>query len=239
MFPLQRLVKSLQLIKRGEIEPYFDGLQSRKRYAKFWDGVKYDPEVIKFQSSQTSRTGASMMAFSEGLFNGKGPLDTCKSQHIYYWTAPLTLAPIAKRISEEFNISPPLNSSLVPYIFNNCQFWLTVFNRTDAWCSLLSPKELLLSRYYWDIIDYHRLSYGHPLNTRLGCRYLTQLVNGVDDYLNGNSSVIADLKNAHDKYPLTANLTFEQIKEVKYTEYTLIHWSSTLYFEVYTCSDDH
>ncbi|CAI2183322.1 3750_t:CDS:2, partial [Funneliformis geosporum] len=140
----------LQLIKRGEIEPYFDGLQSRKRYAKFWDGVKYDPEVIKFQSSQTSRTGASMMAFSEGLFNGKGPLDTCKSQHIYYWTAPLmqdvyyicsspvgTLAPIAKRISEEFNISPPLNSSLVPYIFNNCQFWLTVFNRTDAWCSLL------------------------------------------------------------------------------------------------------
>ncbi|CAI2180334.1 8847_t:CDS:2, partial [Funneliformis geosporum] len=274
-FPMS---KNLQLIKRGEIEPYFDGLQSRKRYAKFWDGVKYDPEVIKFQSTQTSRTGVSMMAFSEGLFNGKGPLDTCKSQPIYYWTAPLsqddilnmfyacrrwnetvftnnkildeqlytygnkTLAPIAKRISEAFNISPYFNPILVPQIFNNCQFWLTVFNRTDAWCSLLSPKELLLSRYYWDIIDYHRLSYGHPLNTRLGCRYLTQLVNGVDDYLNGNSSVIADLKNAHvfkDKYPLTANLTFEQIKEVKYTEYTLIHWSSTLYFEVYTCSDDH
>ncbi|CAI2184322.1 7557_t:CDS:2, partial [Funneliformis geosporum] len=73
--------KNYQLIKRGEIEPYFDGLQSRKRYAKFWDGVKYDPEVIKFQSTQLSsyddvmiriytyiRTGASIM----------GPLDTCK-----------------------------------------------------------------------------------------------------------------------------------------------------------------
>ncbi|CAI2199351.1 16303_t:CDS:2, partial [Funneliformis geosporum] len=193
-------------------------------YAKFWDGVKYDPEVIKFQR----------------LINGKGPLDTCKSQPIFYWTAPLTqddtlymhyscrrwnetvlnnntvldeqlhiysnktLAPIAKRMSEEYHISPPLNS------------------------------KLLLSRHYWDIIDYHILSYGQPLNTRLGCRYLTQLVNGVDDYLNGNSSGL--FKN---KYPITADLTFEQIKEVKYTEYRLIHWSSTLYFEVYTCSDDH
>ncbi|CAG8748502.1 11468_t:CDS:2, partial [Funneliformis mosseae] len=67
-FPMR---KNYQLITRGELEPYFDGLQSRKRYAKFWDGVEYDPEVIKFQSTQTSRTGASMMSFSQGLFNGK------------------------------------------------------------------------------------------------------------------------------------------------------------------------
>ncbi|CAG8754679.1 2152_t:CDS:2, partial [Funneliformis mosseae] len=46
--------KSHHLVKRGELEPYFDGLQSRKRYAKFWNGVEYDPEVIKFQSTQTS-----------------------------------------------------------------------------------------------------------------------------------------------------------------------------------------
>ncbi len=31
----------------------------------------------------------------------------------------------------------------------------------------------------------------------MGCRYLTQLVNGVEGYLNGNSNMIADLKNAH------------------------------------------
>ena len=47
--------KKYQLVKRGEIEPYFDGLQSRKKYAKFWDGIKYDPEVIKFTSTETSR----------------------------------------------------------------------------------------------------------------------------------------------------------------------------------------
>ncbi|CAI2164933.1 14375_t:CDS:2 [Funneliformis geosporum] len=284
-FPLS---KNFQLTKRGQIEPYFDGLQSRKRYRKFWDGIKYDPEVIRFQSTQTSRTGMSTMSFSEGLFNGYGPLDTCKSQPIYYRNVPLeqdaelsmftacrrwnetvdsnnalldeqayaygnkTLAPIAKRISEEYNISPPLDARLVPHIFNNCQFWLTVYNRTDAWCSLLSPKELRLSLYAWEINFYYRFSYGSPLNTRIGCRYVTQLVNGVEDYLNGNSTVIADIRNAHgltivmvfttivlfkNPYPLTANLTFEQIQNIEYTEFRVVHWSSTVYFEIYECSD--
>ncbi|CAG8651549.1 1596_t:CDS:2 [Funneliformis mosseae] len=269
-FPMR---KNFQLVKRGEIEPYFDGLQSRKRYAKFWDGVKYDPEVVK--------TGASMMAFSEGLFNGKGSLDNCKSQPIFYWNEPFnkddtlvmflacrrwnetvatnnkileeqiyaygnkTIAPIAKRISEEYNISPPLDPHLVPNIFNYCQFSLTVYNRTDAWCSLLSPKELLLSRYYWDLYSYHQFSYGHPLNERIACRYFTQLVKGVEDYLNGNSSMIADLKNTHGTSismiltTLVADLTFEQIKKVKFTEFRLIHWSSTIYFEIYKCSGDN
>ena len=41
-----------------------------------------------------------------------------------------------------------------------------------------------------------------------------------------------------EDYPLTADLTFEQIQNVRYTEYASIHWSSTLCFEIYTCSDD-
>ncbi|CAJ0834289.1 7683_t:CDS:2 [Entrophospora sp. SA101] len=77
-----------QMVKRGELEMFYDGLQSRKRYSKFWKGVKYDPEVIKFQSSATSRAGASSMAYSEGLFNGKGSLDTCKSQPVYTSSIP-------------------------------------------------------------------------------------------------------------------------------------------------------
>ncbi|CAG8571303.1 1687_t:CDS:2, partial [Funneliformis caledonium] len=277
--------KALKLIERGELEPYYDGIQSRKRYAKFWKGVEYDPDVIKFQSTDTSRTGASAMAFAEGLFNGKGPLDTCKSQPVYISSLPgyldyvlqpqvacprwyltilnntdyleqayiygnKTLAPIAERISKEYNLNPSLDPHLMPYVFTYCEFWLLHFNRTDTWCSLLSPKDLLLLRYHWDIFHYHVLQYGHPFNKRMGCVYLTQLVTGVDNFLNGKSFMIADIKNSHsysllalftslgvfkEKYPLTADLPYEKIKEVKFTEFASIPWSSMVYFKIYTC----
>ncbi|CAI2186405.1 19296_t:CDS:2, partial [Funneliformis geosporum] len=229
------MMKNYQLSKRGEIEPYFDGLQSLKRYAKFWDGVEYDPELIKFDSTQTLRTGASIMAFSEGLFNGKGPLDTCKSQPIYYLTSPnseficprwnetvlnnnkllgeqiyaygnKTLAPIAKRLSEEYGISPPLNPRLVPQIFNYCQFWLAVYNRTDDWY-------VPMNYYYHDIITIWSLI--------INIHMVILLMN--------EKGVLKD------KIPLTADLTFKQSIDVKFTEDRLIHWSSTLYFK---CSDD-
>ncbi|CAJ0635204.1 10637_t:CDS:2 [Entrophospora sp. SA101] len=264
--------------------------QSRQRYPEFWKGVKYDPEVVKFQTSGVARCGASAMSFSEGLFNGRGSLDTCKSQPVYISSVPeeqdeiltpfkacprwaktvsknnpllneqlytygnKTLAQIAKRLSDEHGLSPPLDPHLLPYMFTNCQFWVVHFNRADTWCSLLSRKELLLLRYYWDIYEYHTLQYGHPFNKRIACRYITQLVNGVDDYLSGKSFMIADLKNTHgvtllltftllglfkEKHPLTADLTFEQIKKVKFTGYASMPWSSTLYWEVYSCSGDH
>ena len=94
---------------------------------------------------------------------------------------------VAKRLTKEYNIDLPLDPHLLPSIFTYCQFYILHFNRTDTWCSLLSPKELLLLRYHWDIHGYHTYLYGHPLNQRLGCKYYTQLVNGVEDYLNGKS----------------------------------------------------
>ncbi|RHZ58299.1 hypothetical protein Glove_374g17 [Diversispora epigaea] len=285
-FPMS---KQFQLIERGELEAYFDGIQCRKRYAKFWEGLKYDPEVIKFQSSATSRTGMSAMAFSEGVFNGMGSLDTCKSQPVYISSIPSeqdsvlqpyyctrfnqtvmnidknqylqeqiypygnqTIKPIAERLSKEYNIT--LDPKLVPAIFTYCQFWVTLYNRTDTWCSLLSPEELLRCRYYYDITYYYSLSYGHPFNKRMGCAYYTQLVNEVDSYLNGSSSVRADLKDSHgftlmldltslgllkEKFNLTADLPLEKIKNLRSTIYTTIHWSTTLYFEIYVCSGDN
>jgi len=48
-----------------------------------------------------------------------------------------------------------------------------------------------------DLFNYYGYLYGHPLNQQLGCKYYTQLVNGVEDYLNGKTFMIADIKNAH------------------------------------------
>jgi hypothetical protein len=108
-----------------------------------------------------------------------------------------TMVPIAERLTKEYDLSPPLDPLLIPDMFFACQFWITVFNRTDAWCSLFSPKELLLTRYYWDLTFYYMNSHGSSLATKLGCGFLTQLVNGVDAYLDGKSDAIAHLKNAH------------------------------------------
>jgi hypothetical protein len=108
-----------------------------------------------------------------------------------------TLVPIAKRLSKEFNIKPSLDPRLLPAIFTYCQFYVVHFDRTDTWCKLLSPKELLLLRYYYEMGRYYKYSYGHPLNERLSCSYYTQFVKGVEDYLSGKTSMIADLKNAH------------------------------------------
>ncbi len=108
-----------------------------------------------------------------------------------------TLVTIAKRLSEEFHINPPLDPNLLPSIFLYCQFYVLHFQRTDTWCKLLSPKELLLLRYYFDLDRYYKYSYGHPFNKQLSCSYYTQLVKSVEDYISGNTSMIADLKGVH------------------------------------------
>ncbi|RIB23552.1 histidine phosphatase superfamily [Gigaspora rosea] len=275
-FPMER---NYQLIPRGEKEPYYDGKQSALRYNQFWNNYKnitgrYDPEVLKFQAGAYSRTGASAMAYSEGLLNGDGPLDTCKNQPVYIWYLPVnednileqhkncplanetvinnnpeynkqnytyantTLKPIADRMTKDYGIYPPLNPYLVPYIYDYCEFWVLHFNRTDTWCSLLSEDDIIKTRYYWDMA---------------GCVYYTQLVNSVENYLNGSSIMVADLKNGHangifqilatlgvakNPFPLTANLTLSQIQQIKYSEAKTTYWSSTIYFEIYICSDN-
>ncbi|CAG8558082.1 16226_t:CDS:2, partial [Gigaspora margarita] len=289
-FPMER---NYQLLPRGEMEPYYDGKQSFLRYNQFWKNYKnitgrYDPEVVKFQAGAFSRCGASAMAFSEGLFNGDGPLDTCKNQPVYVWNIPAnednilemynncllanetvlnnnptynqqnytyannTLKPIADRMTKDYGIYPPLNPYLVPYIYDACQFWVLHFNRTDTWCALLSEDDIIRARYYEDMTIYYQYESGNSLNKQTGCVYYTQLVNSVENALNGSSIMVADLKNGHahtmflvlttlgaaqNPYPLTANLTLSQIKQLNYTEGKAIYWSSTIYFEIYTCSD--
>ncbi|RIB23542.1 histidine phosphatase superfamily [Gigaspora rosea] len=163
-----------------------------------------------------------------------------------------TLKPIADRMTNDYGIYPPLDPNVVPSIYDACEFWVLFFNRTDTWCSLLSEDDIIKLAYNVDMINYYKYSFGNPLNEQTGCVYYTQLVNSVENYLNGSSIMVADLKNGHahtmlsvlttlgaakNPYPLTANLTLSQIKQLKYTLGKSIYWSSTIYFEIYTCSD--
>ncbi|CAG8784899.1 3415_t:CDS:2, partial [Racocetra persica] len=176
-FPVE---KNSRLTTRGKLEPYYSGLQSLKRYEKFWKSVEYDVDVVKFQTSTAFWVSQSAMSFSEGLFDGTGPVGACKNEPVYIWSLqpvnirPFTLAPIAERMSKKYNISPPLDPISVADMFNYCEFWVLHFNRTDTWCGLLSDDDLIFARYYWNMRDYFQYSYGNPLNEQLGCAYITQ-----------------------------------------------------------------
>ncbi|CAG8576838.1 4454_t:CDS:2, partial [Racocetra persica] len=303
-FPME---KNSRLITRGKLESYYSGLQSLKRYEKFWKSVEYDVDVVKFQTSNMfcpevtsdrkwahlealrivmaeTEVSQSAMSFSEGLFDGTGPVGACKNEPVYIWSLPpghdyilrmyysclrwnqtvsnnklyldqsysygnKTLASIAERISKKYNISPPLDPISIADMYYYCEFWVLFFNRTDTWCGLLSEDDLIFARYYWNIMDYFLYSYGNPLNEQLGCAYITQFVNSVEDYLNGKSRMVADLKFGHsytefivlttlgvfkNEYPLTADLTLEQMKSLKYITQKVSYWASTIYFEIYT-----
>ncbi|CAG8795537.1 21315_t:CDS:2, partial [Racocetra persica] len=47
-FPVE---KNFRLNTRGKLESYYGGLQSLKRYEKFWEIVEYDVDVVKFQTT--------------------------------------------------------------------------------------------------------------------------------------------------------------------------------------------
>ncbi|CAG8777033.1 18564_t:CDS:2, partial [Racocetra persica] len=42
--------KNFRLTTRGKLEPYYLGLQSLKKYEKFWKSVEYDADIVKFQT---------------------------------------------------------------------------------------------------------------------------------------------------------------------------------------------
>jgi hypothetical protein len=47
--------------------------------------------------------------------------------------------------------------------------------------------------------NYYRFAYGNNLNKRLACKLITKLVKSVDKYLNGKSTVKADLMFTHSE----------------------------------------
>ncbi|CAG8450067.1 3580_t:CDS:2, partial [Gigaspora rosea] len=77
---------NFRLGKRGKIEPYYNGLQSLKRYEKFWKNVKYDADVVKFQTADRFWISQSAISYSEGLLDGTGTVGMCKNEPVYIWS---------------------------------------------------------------------------------------------------------------------------------------------------------
>ncbi|GBB85824.1 hypothetical protein RclHR1_12270004 [Rhizophagus clarus] len=159
---------------------------------------------------------------------------------------------ISKRITESFDITPELLPEHADSIYRACAFAIAIFGKTNTWCSLLDKNEILELEYYNDILNYYSFSYGSELNKKLGCSLISNIIKNIEDYLNGNSTLKADLNFAHaetlrflattlglfeDKTPLTVKSLPEKILKRKFRDSTQFYFASNIYFEVYTCSE--
>ncbi|CAG8452059.1 10843_t:CDS:2 [Paraglomus occultum] len=77
------------LAKTGETELYLLGRRTNSRYKKFLENATYDANLFDFDSSAISRSGQSGVAYSLGLFEGRGSLGQPLFQPVYIHTIPL------------------------------------------------------------------------------------------------------------------------------------------------------
>jgi len=163
------------------------------------------------------------------------------------------LTKIAKRISGSLHLTSELSPEHADYIYGACAFSIAFFDETKTWCSLLNKDEILKIEYFHDLVDYYSYSYGNGLNEKLGCSLISNIIKSVEDYLNGNSILKADLKFAHsetlmflattlglfeDQTPLTVESLPEKIMKRKFRTSNYFPFSSNVYFEIYTCVEN-
>ncbi|CAG8615711.1 3791_t:CDS:2 [Funneliformis mosseae] len=173
-------------------------------------------------------------------------------KQIFHFTSNLTK--ISNRISKKYNIeNPPLEPIHVNYIYLACAYDIIFFEKNRHWCEILQQEEILTLEYFNDMRYYYEFSYGSDLNKQLACKLVGEIVKGVDDYLNGDSTVKADLKFTHsetmmflytflglyeDSNPLTGNATFDEISNRKFKTSEICPFAANVYFEIYTCASD-
>ncbi|CAG8549089.1 7274_t:CDS:2 [Funneliformis mosseae] len=92
--------KALKSIKRGELEPYYDGIQSCKDTQNFGNEFECDLNVIKFQSTDTSRYDLNEKYYFQ-CFKRIG----ASEWHLLKDYSMRKLIPWQERISKEYNIS--------------------------------------------------------------------------------------------------------------------------------------
>ncbi|CAI2188773.1 2304_t:CDS:2 [Funneliformis geosporum] len=164
------------------------------------------------------------------------------------------LTKISNRISKKYNIDNQLLEPIhANYIYLACAYDIIFFNKHKHWCELLQQEEILILEYFNDMKYYYEFAYGNDLNKRLACKLVSEIVKSVDDYLNGDSIVKADLKFTHsetimflytflglyeDSKPLTGDANFDEISNRKFKTSEICPFSANIYFEIYTCTSD-
>ncbi|KAK9687560.1 hypothetical protein K7432_014747 [Basidiobolus ranarum] len=159
------------------------------------------------------------------------------------------IAPIANRLQQEFN-GITFQPDMVATIKRACAFEVSIFDRIDTWCTLLSPIEFLTLEYYDDIEDWHKYGYYSKVSGDLGCALLTDFIDRTPSQKDvgtwatfevGHAETILPLLNTlglyRDEFPLLSNISDADISRRSFRTSNLAPFTANLIFEFYQCSN--
>ncbi|KAI9092865.1 histidine phosphatase superfamily [Phlyctochytrium arcticum] len=133
--------------------------------------------------------------------------------------------------------------------WQSCAFEWSVYGKQDGWCTLFSEEEVAWLEFGEDLDDWLENAYGDPLNGRLACTLVSEIVNGARDALEGQSRVLANFRFGHsetlialvtslglykDSIPLSGHSHTPQ-RDRNFRTSRVAPFLANMAFEVYTC----
>lgn len=174
----------------------------------------YSQDLYEFRFTDSQRTRASAIAFSEGLFGSSAGVylpaalkndtlikayDNCprwseevgnnnrtfEEKHMFQ-LGPQMQA-LLQNVSERLGFGYRLTFVQLDEMYDMCRFdkaWN--IRNVSPWCAVFSKEELQLMEYREDLEYYYRSGYGNEINVKLGCPTVKDLINRFSQMENHN-----------------------------------------------------
>lgn len=161
---------------------------------------------------------------------------------------------IAQRVATALGVSGVWNITIdqLDSMLTACAFEVSAFNKLDGWCPLFSPDDINAFEYVDDLENYQQVAYGSGIGYKISAVLLQSIVETMDGVISGDLDLqLAYLRFAHaedimpftallglfkDSYPLTADLTPEQIENRKWRDSIISPFAANYAFALYECT---
>ena len=134
-----------------------------------------------------------------------------------------------------------------------CIFEVTIYGREDTWCQLFDHEDLLVLEYLFDLKHYWKRGYGYPINYKIGCPLLENIISSLKNATDPTSvekkygtfmfahaetlqPLYALLGLFKDHDDLRADNFFKQL-ERKYRTSFIVPFGANIAFVMYKCSE--
>ncbi|KAL2932372.1 Multiple inositol polyphosphate phosphatase 1 [Bienertia sinuspersici] len=207
--PWKGKLKGGELVVKGEEELYDLGIRIREKYPNLLDD-DYHPDVYTIKATQVPRASASAVAFSMGLFSGKGSLgpgkhrafavstesrasdillrffDTCQSYKNYRKNEEPAVDKLKRPVFDEITHALSERHGLnfteqdTSSLWFLCKQEASLLDITDQACGLFNPTELALLEWTDDLEGFILKGYGKSVNYRMGLPLLKDVVESME-----------------------------------------------------------